>query len=370
MRARAETQDHIDFARYLDPEKYVGLENLSALDWYIQIAARRHCFEIAERWKREPGEYPRVRNFMRRVQRLLAQSPILSIPKIRKCKFTLYDFDLRFYCKNLDGNFQPHRIVQPVRYRDLSGIRNNLLYAARNFFCCLYDGDISWDMACELADEWMAGKRDLPYLPGVSENPIAHVGLEAFEYIMLDTTPCNDNMIGAVRGYQKELQRRGALGGENTRAPKTMLSRNGQPAIQSSAGMVHQHESRGDAAQNKNRRLEPRDAYSVWVKFRMLPCMDLLLRACLTPNIKPTNELIAEWLSNRFPEDDPWSVDKVKATRGHISRLLHPCSRLYGELERAAMDELERKLSSPEFKESADIIEEENRRWMEHLCDA
>ena len=111
-------------------------------------------------------------------------------------------------------------------------------------------------------------------------------------------------------------------------------------------------------------RAETADAFKTWINFLVMPCMDLMLWHSLTSDCEAPADFLASALTSLFRHKPrTWDADSIKTILGHISRLLHPRSRIFGELERVALDELIEKLSTPKYRGTAELIKKEILRW-------
>ena len=348
-------------ASRLDRKQYQNLKGLSALDWFIQFAVRRDCFAILENspkpLDRNCREYLRLQRFLE----MLAASPVLSLSQIVSSGFALYEFPtvLRFLTPEHSEVYERRKLIQPVRYRDLEEARISVHVAAWSYFR-QWGGPL---VADSLAKQWMSGEIGLPddgWMDMRTETAF-NVEREGSELLFVDTTASNEDLRGEFWLYLRELEQRNALGGEQTRAPRIKVPKH---RLQDESAMPLGESNLGSKQLQEVGRAETADAFKTWINFLVMPCMDLMLWHSLTSDCEAPADFLASALTSLFRHKPrTWDADSIKTILGHISRLRHPRSRIFGELERVALDELIEKLSTPKYRGTAELIKKEILRW-------
>jgi hypothetical protein len=194
----------IDFhtlASKLDSKGYRDLRRLSALDWYIQFAVRRDCFEFARRWNRDHDEYSRPYPQQAKALEMIRRKPIVSIPDIVNSGFRLSDFfELAcFFVPDANGQYDIHRPAQPILHRHLPRLRLAFRKAAQESFRRALGTSLSDQTIMKLADEWMSGKCELPQLPDSYYNkPITSTDFGDGEFLRIDSSASDKDIVEAL----------------------------------------------------------------------------------------------------------------------------------------------------------------------------
>ena len=361
MTASRDADETRALASRLVRKQYKNLKGLSALDWFIQFAVRRDCFAVLENspkpLDRNCREYLRLQKFLE----MLATSPVLSLSQIVSSGFALYEFPtvLRFLTPEHGETYERRKLIQPVRYRDLEEVRIRVNVAAWSYFR-EWGGPL---IADSLTEQWMSGEIGLPDdgRMDMRTETAFNVEWEGSELLFVDTTASNEALREEFWLYLKELEQRKALGGEQTRAPRIKVPKH---RLQDESAMPLGESNLGSKQLQKVGRAETADAFKTWINFLVMPCMDLMLWHSLTSDCEAPADLLASALTSLFRHKPrTWDADSIKTILGHISRLRHPRSRIFGELERVALDELIEKLSTPKYRGTAELIKKEILRW-------
>jgi hypothetical protein len=361
MKASRDADESLALASKFRRKHYLNLENLSALDWFIQFAVRRDCFAVlrnsAKPLDRNRRKYRRLQKFLE----MLATSPVLSLSQIVSSGFALYEFPtlLRFFSPENSEARRQRKLIQPIRYRDLDDARIRVHVAGWSYFR-EWGGPLTAD---RLTKQWMSGEIGFP-ADGemvMGTEMAFNVEWEGSELLLVDTTASNEDLRKEFGLYLEGLEQRNALGGEQTRAPRIKLPKH---RSQDESVMPLGESNLGSTQLQEVSQAETTDAFKTWINFLVMPCMDLMLWHSLTSDCEAPADLLASALTSLFRHKPrTWDADSIKTVLGHIARLRHPRSRLFGELERVALDELISSSSTIEFRRATDLIQKEILRW-------